>query len=58
MEFKKAAKLLVELQTEKLIEPLEDHSNVQKARRMFGGSDKGEVNILNLRVRLQTEELN
>ena len=50
MEFRKAAKLVFELQTEKLIESSEDHRNVRRARRMFGGPDKGEVNILNLKV--------
>ena len=52
MEFRKAAQLLLELQTEKLIESLEDHGNIRKARQMFKGPDEGEVNILNLTVRL------
>jgi len=53
MEFRKAAKLLVELQTEKLIESLEDHGNVQRVIGMFGGPDEGEVNfLLNLRISL------
>ena len=42
MEFIKAAKLLIELRTV---------LSIQRARRMFGGPDEGEVNILNLRVR-------
>ena len=41
MEFRKAAKLVFELQTEKLIEFSEDRTNVQKARRMFGGPKEG-----------------
>ena len=41
MEFRKAAKLVFELRTEKLIESLEDRTNVQKARRMFGGPEEG-----------------
>ena len=52
MEFRKAAKLVFELQTEKLMESSEDHRNVRKARQMFRGPDKGEVDILNLKVRL------
>ena len=52
MEFRKAAKLVFELRTEKLIKTLEDHRNFQKARQMFRGPDEGEVNILNLKVRL------
>ena len=58
MEFRKAAKIVFELQTEKLIESSEDHKNVRRARRMFGGPDEGKVNILNLRVRLRAEESN
>ena len=52
MEFRKAAKLVFELQTENLIKSSEDHRNVQKARQMFGGPDKCEVNIRDLKVRL------
>jgi len=33
MEFRKAAKLLIELRTEKLIDSLEGHRNVWRARR-------------------------
>jgi len=52
MEFRKAAKLVFELRTEKLIESSGDRKNVWRARRMFGGPDEGEVNMLNLKVRL------
>ena len=52
MESKKAAKLVFELRTEKLIESSEDRKNVRRARQMFRGPDKGEVNILNLKERL------
>ena len=52
MEFREAAKLVFELRTEKLIESSEDRTNVWKAKGRFGRPDKGEVNILNLRVRL------
>ena len=41
MEFRKAAKLVFELRTEKLIESSEDRANAQKARRMFGGPEEG-----------------
>ena len=40
MEFRKAAKLVFELRTEKLIESSEDRTNVQKARRIFGGPEE------------------
>ena len=58
MEFRKAAKLVFELRTEKLIESSEDGKNVWRARRMFGRPEEGEVNILNLKVRLRAEESN
>ena len=58
MEFREAAKLVFELRTLKLIESLEDRKNVWRARRMFGGLDEGEVNILNLKVRLGADEAN
>lgn len=41
MEFRKAAKLVFELRTEKLIEYSEGRMNVRKARRMFGGPEEG-----------------
>ena len=41
MEFRKAAKLVFELRSEKRIESSEDQTNVQKARRMFGGPEEG-----------------
>ena len=58
MEFRKAAKLVFEIRTEKLIESSEDRKNVQRATQMFGGPDEGEVNILNLKVRLCANEAN
>ena len=58
MEFRKAAKLVFELRTEKLIESSEESKNVGRARQMFGGPDKVEVNILNLKVRLRADEAN
>ena len=52
MEFRKAAKLVFELRTEKLIESSEDRKNVWRANRMFSRPDEGEANILKFEVRL------